>query len=145
MPVTKAAINTAVTRLALHYKSSFPSEDYTLAMMVEYERCLDRIPWCEDDIFLMAVDDVIDHEQTRGFLPEWSLIRKRAWDLTTKKTAHSQADRAITDIRRRSALTVLPPPDDRETVDESTATAIFEQLFGDKKHGDRQEEGTTGS
>lgn len=104
MPVTDATIETAVTRLAVHYKGSFPSAKDLGATGLEYARCLERMPWCDDATFLLAVDYVIDHEETRGFLPEWSVIRKRCWALTRKAEEHSQAEQAIQDIRRRSAL-----------------------------------------
>lgn len=126
MPVTDDAIETAVARLAVHYKGSFASPKDLTATALEYARCLERMPWCDDETFLLAVDYVIDHERTNGFLPEWSILRKRAWAITRRANDHDKADAAINDIRRRSALSAGPTTGD----DQSTIDAQFQLLFG---------------
>lgn len=129
--VTSEAIVTAVTRLAVHYKGSFPTSNEVSITCMEYERCLGRMPWCDDDTFLAAVDEVIDQEQTRGFLPEWSLFRSHARAIVRKRAEHDQAGRAICDIRERSALSAGPEAED----------AAFQTYFGASKSDGEQPTG----
>jgi len=126
MPVTDEAIETAVSRLSVHCRGSFASAKDWTATALEYARCLERMPWCDDDLFLYAVDEVIDGDDLKGFLPSWHAIRKRCWARKRSLIERDQAAAAISDTHRRAALPAGPTGD----ADAGTIDAAFKQLFG---------------
>lgn len=105
--VTDKAIERVIPHLSVHYRGSFSGTNDKVATMLEYKRCLTRMEWCDDQTFEDAVDWVVDHVHTNGFLPEWSIIRDRCWAIEKEKRARQQAQEAIDEVRRRAQL---PPP-----------------------------------
>jgi hypothetical protein len=90
----------------VNYRPSFSDEVSGAATLAEWKRNLTRMEWCSDDTFEGALDWVIDNVKSNGFLPEWSVIRERCWNMTKEQRARQRADEAIAEVRRREQLTV---------------------------------------